>query len=92
MMGENRAEILKGLESMFRNAREQKLLIRSIYQGILFTSDELEKAQKDGRFIWGITNWELISPQVEYDRLRKVAHNSTCTAEAFRKKHDLSRK
>ena len=88
-MENSKESILRSLEPMFRNAREQKLLIRSNYQGILFTPDELENRQKNGQFVWGLVNWELISPQIEYDRLKKIADSHVRTAETFRLNHNL---
>jgi MoxR-like ATPase len=54
--------ILDGLKPLFEKARKEKLLFRSNYQGVLFTPDELEKAQDEGRFVWGPSNWELVHP------------------------------
>jgi hypothetical protein len=55
--------ILDGLKSLFEKARREKLLFHSNYQDLLFTPDELEKAQAEGRFLWGPRNWKLIDPE-----------------------------
>jgi hypothetical protein len=43
--------ILDGLKPLFEKARKEKLLFRLLYQGVIFTPDELEKAQAWGRFV-----------------------------------------
>jgi MoxR-like ATPase len=54
--------ILEGLKPLFEKARKEKLLFRSYYQSLIFIPDELEKAQAEGRFVWGPSNWELVHP------------------------------
>jgi hypothetical protein len=59
-----RQAILDGLKPLFKKARKEKLLFQSNYdRDIIFTPDELKKAQAEGRFVWGPVNWELIEPE-----------------------------
>ena len=55
-------QIIESLQPLFKQAREEKLLFRSVYDGTYFTPDELEYNQKHGTFVWGTDNWELQRP------------------------------
>jgi hypothetical protein len=49
------------VELIFKADREGKLL-RSRYQQLVFTPMELAQNICQGRFVWGVVNWELIDP------------------------------
>lgn len=60
---EVRAYILAQLEPMKRRARAEGLVFETtsfIHSGLRLTVDELERANQDGRFIWGPVNWRLV--------------------------------
>jgi hypothetical protein len=57
-MGEGIREDLKNL---IAQARAEDKLIYSQYQQLWFTPGELEKANAENRFLWGLVNWELRS-------------------------------
>ena len=58
-----REQIILNLQPMFTKARAEKLLFcHVIDRDVLFTADELEFTQKNGVYIQGPDNWELVSP------------------------------
>jgi hypothetical protein len=62
-------EIKKGLEPMFKEARERGFWFYTSYHDLWFSPDELEQAQSEGRFMWGAVNWQLRNP---YERLNEL--------------------
>jgi len=50
-------------QQLIREARADRMLIQSKYQGVIFTPDELEAEQLDGRLRWGPVNWKLVDPK-----------------------------
>jgi len=68
--------ILKGLEPLLREARQNNLVFRCPYQNLIFTPDELEQEHKDGSFIWGATNWELVDPKKILSQLELKAREA----------------
>ena len=56
-------EILDSLRPLFERARKDGLWFHCGYQALWFSPDELEKANAEGRFIWGPINWTLRDPQ-----------------------------
>jgi len=84
MKEENITRIKLSLKPMIENAKREKLLFRSYYQGVIMSPGELEKKLENNQYVWGPVNWELISPQIEYERLVKVAKQHNKHAEQFR--------
>jgi hypothetical protein len=82
-MSNERSKILKDLEPMFREAREKGLLFRSRYQELLFTPDQLEEQQRNGRFVWGPVNWKLEHPSVERERRKGALRNAQMAVDNF---------
>jgi hypothetical protein len=62
-------EILLSLEPLFEQAEAQNLFFRSKYQGLYFTAAELRQQHREGSFIWGPVNWELVSP---FERAKEI--------------------
>lgn len=60
-MGE-REQVIQQLRPMFERARAEKLWFRSGYQGLWFSPNELAELNRQGRFLWGAVNWELLDP------------------------------
>lgn len=72
------------MRPLFDQARREGKWFYTSYQQIWFSPDQLEAAQRDGRFRWGPCNWELRDPmervkaakqafdsaQAEYDRIK----------------------
>lgn len=49
------------LFDLVEKAKSEKMLLKCSYQDLIFSAEELQKHHKEGRFIWGVANWELIS-------------------------------
>lgn len=60
-MGSEEENVFRLMKPLLQKARDNNCVLRSRYQGIYFTPDELEAAWKDGRFVWGPVNWDLVS-------------------------------
>lgn len=68
-------QILRDLSPLIKRAQEENLMIRCRFDNHLcFTPDEFQKYHKEGRFIWGLINWELvgISNLKKVKRLRRL--------------------
>lgn len=55
------------LVKLVEKAHTEGKWLRSLYQGITFTPMGLAGCLIEGRFVWGIVNWELIEPRKEAD-------------------------
>jgi hypothetical protein len=84
-MSSERSKILKDLQPMFKEAREKGLIFRSGYQGLVFTADQLEEQQRNGRFVWGPVNWSLEHPSVERERRMAAVRNAQKDLDALDK-------
>jgi hypothetical protein len=63
------AVILAGLEPMFKEAYATGKWFHCRYQDMWLRPDELRKAHRDGRLIWGAVNWRLRDPKEQADYL-----------------------
>ena len=70
--------VLAGLVPMFAKARAEGLWFHCGYQDLWFSPDELDAANKEGRFIWGAVNWTLRDPRERLEQLK----NAIVSAEA----------
>lgn len=70
--------VLAGLTPMFAKARAEGLWFHCGYRDIWFSPDELDAANKEGRFIWGAVNWTLRDPRERLEQLK----NAVVSAEA----------
>ena len=61
------------MESLFKQAEEQKLWFWSRYQDLWFSPAKLRIAQSVGQFRWGAVNWELRDPRERVSELRQRA-------------------
>lgn len=68
--------IIKELEPLFEQAEKEGLWIHSIYQDMWFTPKELRECHAEGRFIWGLVNWELRSPHEKIKSLEDLKTNT----------------
>jgi len=57
---------------LIEKARREGKWIRSPYQNIWFSPDELEVRQTNGEFRWGERNFELRDPQEMLEALAKT--------------------
>ena len=61
------------MDKLFTEAEAKGLWFFSSYQSLWFSPRELREAQADGRFKWGVVNWELRPPKEhEAELLRKA--------------------
>jgi hypothetical protein len=64
-------------------AREKGLWLHCAYQDLWFNPDELKKAQSEGRFRWGLVNWELRDPRHRVSALRREITKLEAEIRAF---------
>lgn len=80
-------EIKESLEPMFKRAREYYLWFKSTYDpSLVFTPDELEQVQAEGRFQWGAANWALIDPLIIIKNIELEIINKKRELKAIRKR------
>lgn len=70
-MGSSTKEILDSLKPLFDKAEKENLWFYCYPLDVLLSPKELKKAQKEGRYIWGTVNWDLVSPNERLDELIK---------------------
>lgn len=75
-MSDDPKQIIESLRPLFERARREGLWFRSHYQSIWRTPDELERDQARGKLIWGLPNWELLSPDVLTKQLEKERNSA----------------
>lgn len=68
-------QILKELEPLFAKAEKEGLWFYSSYQQMWFTLKELRKSHNEGRFVWGVSNWQLRSPYEKLEELQTLKRN-----------------
>ena len=68
-------EILESLVPLFEDAKTKNLWFYCSYQGLWFSPRELNQYQEEGRFIWGVDNWQLRSPLDRLSELEKQKKN-----------------
>ena len=66
-----REVILIELEAMFEKAEKEELWFYSYYQNLWFSPKELRRKHKEGKFVWGITNWTLRNPSEKIAELEQ---------------------
>ena len=86
---DNKEEILKGLEPLFKEARENGLWFYCASQGIWISPDELEAHQANGTFVWGENNWRLLHPKDHLEYLRKKVEMAIGEVSIFEKRMGL---
>lgn len=62
-------EIKEGLKPLFEQAEKEDLIFYCGYQDLFFTPQELKTAHSNGRFIWGVVNWDLRPKNEPIERL-----------------------
>jgi len=64
------------LDNMFVIARAKELWFYANYQGLWFSPDELEKEQKQGKFLWTAENWQLRKRRDFFQEAREKFHRA----------------
>jgi len=85
-MTSEREAIISDLQPLFEKARLTGKWFRSPYQNIWFSPDELEKTQSEGRFIWGLVNWELHDPAEREESLKTEVRQAIEELERFQER------
>ena len=62
-MENSKESILESLEPLFERARREKKWFFCHYQELWFSPRELREKHSEGRFIWGVVNWDLRDPE-----------------------------
>lgn len=89
--------ILDELEPLFEKAVKENLWFHCNYQDLWYSPAYLRQCHKEGRFIWGTVNWELLDPRKqlyniesrilhtlnEYNRLKGQIEESGIECDAF---------
>ena len=71
---DEKEEILKGLEPLFKQAEQEGKWFYISYQQLWFSPQELRKEQAAGSFVWAACNWKLRDPYVALQGLdQKIA-------------------
>lgn len=63
------ADTYAPLQPLIEQARAEGKWLCCSYQDLWFSPDQLEAANRDGRFRWGPINWTLHDPQ---ERVRRA--------------------
>jgi hypothetical protein len=79
-------EVIRGLKPLFAEARKTGKWFYSAYQCLWFSPDELEKNQRDGRFLWGAVNWQLRKPEEELLRYKNTIRMLQAEMDSFKKR------
>lgn len=62
-------ELLKEIESMIQEAERKGLWLKSKYQNLWFSPEELRKEVRKGHFRWGRENWTMRDPKERKEEL-----------------------
>jgi hypothetical protein len=86
MKGQNMSEILKGLEPLFKEAKEKDLIFYCRYQGLYFTPQELRDQHGKGKFVWGFVNWEVVPRNTPIKSLERLIARQQKNLEDLKKR------
>lgn len=70
--------------------RSNMLLASNTSKEMLFTPDELEKAQSEGRFLWGCINWRLVDIMELRKSLEEDVIDAIARLRMFDSKHGIN--
>lgn len=68
---------LAALRNLIQRARDERKALWCSYQDLWFSPDELEKANDEGRFCWGVVNWKLRDPNERAKESRAALDGAT---------------
>lgn len=80
-------EIADQLRGLIQQARSERKWLWCRYQDMWFSPDQLEEANRDGRFLWGPVNWQLRDPQERVDEARRRLESAEAEYERIRAKN-----
>lgn len=60
------------LKLLIEEAEQNDMILYQRYADLYFTPDELKQANKEGRFRWGVVNWELIPRAKRLEQLKTM--------------------
>jgi len=83
-MSDDPDAIRESLKPLIQLARERGVWIWCGYQGLWFSPDDLEKANAEGKFLWGGVNWKLRDPREHQAELDHIAKDAIDAARRFR--------
>lgn len=78
-------------EAFYAKAEANHQWIWDRYHDLWFTPAELRKLQSEGRFRWGVVNFELRDPKERADDLQRKVISAVEEEEAFRTKLGLEK-
>jgi len=84
----NRAKdaIINELQPLFEKAEAGGLWFFIPYQQMWFSPRELQQAQANGRFLWGVVNWQLRNPKEREAELERDIEAANRALENFRER------
>jgi len=84
-MSDDKDAIKASLVPLIAEARATKKWLWCNYQDMWFSPSELEKANAEGRFLWGPINWRLRDPQERVLELERAVSGAQAQLERFKK-------
>ena len=79
MTPENKAE----LAALITKAETEGKWLHCSYQDLWFSPAQLRAENAQGRFVWGVVNWNLRDPKERLARLEQEAKNAATARESF---------
>lgn len=74
------------LRPLLQQARDEGKWLRSDYQGLWFSPDELEAHHKNGMFLWGPINWILCDPEIQIANLERRVEEAQDRLDSFNRR------
>lgn len=71
---------LDSLRHLIAQARAEGKWLHCSYQDLWFSPDQLETANREGRFRWGAVNWTLRDPE---EMVRQRADDLRCAEQDY---------
>jgi hypothetical protein len=79
-------ELDRDFAPLFEQAEREGLWFCCHYQDIWCSPSELREHHKNGRYRWGIINWELRKPAEHLAELERFAKTTSDNVAAFKKR------
>lgn len=61
------------LHTLIQQARQEGKWLRCGYQDLWFAPDRLEDEHRNGKFMWGVVNWQLREPTEQLEAAERRA-------------------
>lgn len=81
--------ILKELKALIEKATKEECWFLQSGQDVLISPQELEKANREGRFIWSANQWELIPVRAVEERYKGIVKKAQDMLDVFYERSGL---